>query len=222
MVVDAAGRVVSSSYARRVAMHEAGHFLVAYLLGLLPRGYTLTAADAFARCVPGFCASACVALCVGAHLLVCCFSSCCCVLLCCSSLFVCFSGSRQYTILVPHMHVTTSPKLLHTHTGREPSTCKPGRSFVTVTFSGNLPPEPSAAAAWACTPVLHWRALPLSTCDLGRQRVDWAMCGNLMHSCRLCRCGLCWSLYTYHGNEWLQIGCSFSMKQPDFVFLFRR
>lgn len=50
LVVDAAGRILSGSYARRVAMHEAGHFLVAYLLGLLPRSYTLTAADAFARC----------------------------------------------------------------------------------------------------------------------------------------------------------------------------
>lgn len=30
----------------RVALHEAGHFLVAYLVGLLPSGYTLSAWDA--------------------------------------------------------------------------------------------------------------------------------------------------------------------------------
>jgi hypothetical protein len=48
LLVDAAGRVLSPTYARRVALHEAGHFLVAYLLGLLPRGYTLSAWDAFA------------------------------------------------------------------------------------------------------------------------------------------------------------------------------
>jgi hypothetical protein len=47
LLVDAAGRVVNQTYARRVALHEAGHFLVAYLLGLLPRGYELSAWDAF-------------------------------------------------------------------------------------------------------------------------------------------------------------------------------
>lgn len=49
LVLDSAARVVSPSYARRVAAHEAGHFLVAYLLGLLPRGYDLSSLDAFAR-----------------------------------------------------------------------------------------------------------------------------------------------------------------------------
>lgn len=49
LAVDTAGRVVSGTYAKRVALHEAGHFLVAYLLGLLPRGYTLSALDAYQR-----------------------------------------------------------------------------------------------------------------------------------------------------------------------------
>lgn len=30
-------QVISPTYARRVAEHEAGHFLVAYLVGLLPK-----------------------------------------------------------------------------------------------------------------------------------------------------------------------------------------
>ncbi len=47
--VAAAGRVVNRTYGRRVALHEAGHFLVAYLLGLLPRGYTLSSLDLFLR-----------------------------------------------------------------------------------------------------------------------------------------------------------------------------
>jgi len=46
LALDAAGRALSPTYARRVAMHEAGHFLVAYLVGLLPRGYTLSSAGA--------------------------------------------------------------------------------------------------------------------------------------------------------------------------------
>ena len=47
----AAGRVINSTYGRRVALHEAGHFLTAYLLGLLPRGYTLSSLDLFIRWV---------------------------------------------------------------------------------------------------------------------------------------------------------------------------
>lgn len=49
LLVDTAGRAVNGSYARRVALHEAGHFLVAYLLGLLPRAYTLSSLDLFVR-----------------------------------------------------------------------------------------------------------------------------------------------------------------------------
>ncbi|EFN53352.1 hypothetical protein CHLNCDRAFT_25833, partial [Chlorella variabilis] len=49
LLVDSAGRVVNGTYGRRVALHEAGHFLVAYLLGLLPRGYTLSSLDLFLK-----------------------------------------------------------------------------------------------------------------------------------------------------------------------------
>lgn len=45
----AAGRLVNGTYGRRVALHEAGHFLVAYMLGLLPKGYTLSSLDLFLR-----------------------------------------------------------------------------------------------------------------------------------------------------------------------------
>jgi hypothetical protein len=47
LVVDTVGRLLSLTYAHRVALHEAGHFLIAYLLGLLPRAYSLSALDAF-------------------------------------------------------------------------------------------------------------------------------------------------------------------------------
>ena len=46
LVEDTAGRLINPSYADRVAFHEAGHFLVAYAVGLLPRGYTLSSLDA--------------------------------------------------------------------------------------------------------------------------------------------------------------------------------
>ncbi|KAF6254596.1 hypothetical protein COO60DRAFT_1539727 [Scenedesmus sp. NREL 46B-D3] len=49
LIVDTLGRVIRPAYAQRVTLHEAGHFLVAYLVGLLPRGYTLSALDAFVR-----------------------------------------------------------------------------------------------------------------------------------------------------------------------------
>ncbi len=50
LAMDAAGRVLSRSYAQRVAAHEAGHFLLAYLVGLLPKSYTLSSLDALRRC----------------------------------------------------------------------------------------------------------------------------------------------------------------------------
>eukprot|EP00890_Picochlorum_soloecismus_P001194 jgi/Picsp_1/2075/NSC_05540-R1_stress regulated protein len=49
LLVDSAARVLSPTYARRIALHEAGHFLIAYLLGILPKGYTLSSWDAFRR-----------------------------------------------------------------------------------------------------------------------------------------------------------------------------
>lgn len=51
LVVDTLGRVIYPSYRDRVTLHEAGHFLVAYLVGLLPRAYTLSAWDAFSKWV---------------------------------------------------------------------------------------------------------------------------------------------------------------------------
>lgn len=47
LVLDSAARALDGGYGRRVAVHEAGHFLVAYLVGILPRGYTLSSLDAF-------------------------------------------------------------------------------------------------------------------------------------------------------------------------------
>lgn len=49
LAIDAAGRFLNKEYARRVACHEAGHFLVAYLIGLLPKKYILSSMDAFKR-----------------------------------------------------------------------------------------------------------------------------------------------------------------------------
>ena len=49
LALDAAGRVLNRSYAPRVAAHEAGHFLLAYLVGLLPKSYTLSSMDALRR-----------------------------------------------------------------------------------------------------------------------------------------------------------------------------
>ena len=48
-MIDAAGRLISKEYARRVSSHEAGHFLVAYLIGLLPKKYIISSVDAFKR-----------------------------------------------------------------------------------------------------------------------------------------------------------------------------
>lgn len=49
LIVDSAGRLLDAKYAKRVALHEAGHLLVAYLLGVMPKSYTLSSLDAFVR-----------------------------------------------------------------------------------------------------------------------------------------------------------------------------
>eukprot|EP00884_Botryococcus_braunii_P003012 jgi/Botrbrau1/12711/Bobra.67_1s0074.1 len=49
LLVDSLRRAVQPQYAKRVALHEAGHFLIAYLVGILPRRYTLSTLDAFRR-----------------------------------------------------------------------------------------------------------------------------------------------------------------------------
>lgn len=49
LLLDTAGRWINRDYGRRVASHEAGHFLIAYLLGILPRVYTLSTLDAFRK-----------------------------------------------------------------------------------------------------------------------------------------------------------------------------
>ena len=51
LLVDTAGRYISNSYAQRISLHEAGHFLIAYLIGLLPKVYTLSTLDAVRRSV---------------------------------------------------------------------------------------------------------------------------------------------------------------------------
>jgi len=49
LLLDSLGRASSAGYRRRVARHEAGHFLVAYLVGVLPRGFCLSTWEALQR-----------------------------------------------------------------------------------------------------------------------------------------------------------------------------
>ncbi|XP_073290477.1 uncharacterized protein [Primulina huaijiensis] len=49
LVLDTLGHLFSQKYHNRVVQHEAGHFLIAYLLGILPRGYTLTSLEALKK-----------------------------------------------------------------------------------------------------------------------------------------------------------------------------
>jgi len=52
LAIDYAGRLINKEYAERVSSHEAGHFLVAYLIGLLPKKYIISSVDAFKRSPP--------------------------------------------------------------------------------------------------------------------------------------------------------------------------
>ncbi|WOL03338.1 hypothetical protein Cni_G12058 [Canna indica] len=49
LVLDTIGHRLSQKYHNRVIQHEAGHFLIAYLLGVLPKGYTLTSWEALMK-----------------------------------------------------------------------------------------------------------------------------------------------------------------------------
>ncbi|CAL9185800.1 unnamed protein product [Musa hybrid cultivar] len=49
LVLDTIGHKVSQKYHQRVIQHEAGHFLIAYLLGVLPKGYTLSSLEALIK-----------------------------------------------------------------------------------------------------------------------------------------------------------------------------
>ena len=49
LLVEWLASVFQPMYQKRVALHEAGHFLIAYLSGLLPKSYTLSALDDFRK-----------------------------------------------------------------------------------------------------------------------------------------------------------------------------
>uniref|UniRef100_A0A0E0C260 Stress regulated protein n=1 Tax=Oryza meridionalis TaxID=40149 RepID=A0A0E0C260_9ORYZ len=49
LILDTIGHNLSQKYHNRVIQHEAGHFLIAYLLGVLPKGYTITSLDTFIK-----------------------------------------------------------------------------------------------------------------------------------------------------------------------------
>ncbi|KAG6750565.1 hypothetical protein POTOM_045061 [Populus tomentosa] len=49
LVLDTIGHTFSQKYHNRVIQHEAGHFLIAYMVGILPKGYTLTSLEALQK-----------------------------------------------------------------------------------------------------------------------------------------------------------------------------
>ncbi|KAI9084812.1 hypothetical protein K1719_033218 [Acacia pycnantha] len=49
LLLDTVGHTFSQKYHNRVIQHEAGHFLIAYLVGILPKGYTLTSLEALEK-----------------------------------------------------------------------------------------------------------------------------------------------------------------------------
>lgn len=49
LVLDTIGHTFSQKYHNRVIQHEAGHFLIAYLVGIFPKGYTLSSFEALKK-----------------------------------------------------------------------------------------------------------------------------------------------------------------------------
>lgn len=49
LALDTAAQAMSPKYVDRLKKHEAAHFLVAYLMGILPKGYTLSSLDAWEK-----------------------------------------------------------------------------------------------------------------------------------------------------------------------------
>ncbi|XP_044482891.1 uncharacterized protein LOC123209153 [Mangifera indica] len=49
LALDTIGHTFSQKYHNRVIQHEAGHFLIAYLVGILPKGYTLSSLEALQK-----------------------------------------------------------------------------------------------------------------------------------------------------------------------------
>ncbi|KMT13543.1 hypothetical protein BVRB_4g083200 [Beta vulgaris subsp. vulgaris] len=49
LALDTIGHTFSQKYHNRVIQHEAGHFLIAYLIGILPRDYTLSSSEALKK-----------------------------------------------------------------------------------------------------------------------------------------------------------------------------
>eukprot|EP00262_Sarcandra_glabra_P000164 TRINITY_DN10249_c0_g1_i2.p1 TRINITY_DN10249_c0_g1~~TRINITY_DN10249_c0_g1_i2.p1 ORF type:complete len:269 (+),score=53.64 TRINITY_DN10249_c0_g1_i2:123-929(+) len=49
LVLDTIGHTLSEKYHNRVIQHEAGHFLIAYLLGVLPKGYAISSLEALRK-----------------------------------------------------------------------------------------------------------------------------------------------------------------------------
>ncbi|XP_021753668.1 uncharacterized protein LOC110719064 isoform X2 [Chenopodium quinoa] len=49
LALDTIGHTISQKYHNRVIQHEAGHFLIAYLLGILPKSYTLSSLEALSK-----------------------------------------------------------------------------------------------------------------------------------------------------------------------------
>ena len=47
LALDTVAQATSNEYVTRLRRHEAAHFLTAYLVGILPKGYTLSSLDAF-------------------------------------------------------------------------------------------------------------------------------------------------------------------------------